>query len=79
MHADRSGDVLQDHGFHVLLALGEELALTFDDRPGDLQERVVADLEAFEEPTCLLQLRTHHGMAAPGALAEEAGVFVVDA
>ena len=80
MHADRSGDVLQDHRFHVLLTLGEELALTLDDRAGDLQEGVVADLEALEEPTRLLQLRTQQGMAAaPCTLADQAGVLVVDA
>ena len=80
MHADRSGDVLQDHRFHVLLALGEEVALTLDDRAGDLQERVVADLEALEEPTRLLKLRTQQRMAAaPRTLADQAGVLVVDA
>ena len=77
VHGDRFGDVLEDHRPHVLVALLEEGRLALDDRAGDLHERLVADLEALEQPARLLQLRAHGGVA--GVAADEAGVTLIEA
>ena len=77
VHVDRFGDVLEDHRPHVLIALLEKGGLALDDRAGDLDQRLVADLEALEQPARLLQLRAHARVA--GVAADEAGVALIEA
>jgi hypothetical protein len=50
----RLRDVAQDHGLHGFLAFIEERALSVHDAPSDLEQRVIADLEAAQEPAGLL-------------------------
>ena len=59
VHLHGLGDVLEDHRSHVLIAMLEECGLPLDDGARNLHERLVADLEALQQPTRLLQLRTH--------------------
>ena len=50
MHLHGLGDIRQHHGFHKLFALLEERLLLADDAAGDLQQRFVAALQAFNQP-----------------------------
>src|SRR3569833_3997022 len=63
VHAHGCGNVLQDHRPHVLVPMLEERLLPLDDRAGDLDEGLMADLEALQKPARLLQLRPHGGVA----------------
>src|SRR6185437_6918598 len=77
VHADRLGDVLEDHRPHVLLAVLEEGGLPLDDGAGDLDQRLVPDLKALQQPARFLQLGAHGGMA--GIAPDEARVALVEA
>ena len=76
MHRDRFGDVLENHRPHVLVTVLEERRLALDDGAGDLHEGFVADLQAFQQPARLLQLRAHARMA--GVAPDEAGVALIE-
>src|SRR6185437_13846570 len=76
VHADGFGDVLEDHRPHVLLAVLEERGLTLDDRAGDLDQRLVPDLQALQQPACFLQLRTHGRVA--GVATDEVRIALVE-
>ena len=56
MHLHGLGDIRQHHGFHKLFALLEERLLLADDAAGDLQQRLVAALQAFNQPLGFLQV-----------------------
>ena len=75
VHLDGLGDVLQDHRLHGLLAAVEEGLLALDDRARDPEHRVVADLEAAEQPARLLQLRAQHRVVRRAR--DHAGVALV--
>ena len=77
MHVDGLGDVLQDHRLHGLLAAVEECLLALDDRPRHPEHRVVPDLEAAQEPACLLKLGAQHRMV--GRARDHAGIALVHA
>ena len=77
MHRDRVGDVAQDHRLHRFLALFQERGLALHDRTGDLQQRLVADLEAAHQPAGLLQLGAQRRVV--GGARHQARVGLVDA
>ena len=56
MHADRLGDVAQDHRLEVGDALLEELALLLDDALGDPDDRLAALLDRADQPLRVAQL-----------------------
>src|SRR5690606_33147695 len=77
VHLDGLGDVPQHHRLHVLLAFLEKLRLALHDRHRDLEQRLVTDLEASDQPTRFLKLRAQHVVLV--AAAERARVHLVDA
>ncbi len=76
MHADGLGDVLQDHRSHVLIAMLEECHLPLNDGARDLDQRLVANLQALQQPARLLELRAHRGMARVAA--DQAGIAAIE-
>ena len=77
VHADGLGDVPKHHGAHELLAAVEKVRLAPDNGLGHLQQRFVANLEAADEPSRLLQLGAQH--AVPVSAAQGAGIGLVHA
>ena len=65
VHADGVGDVAQDHRPHVLLALFQERGLALDDAARHLQQGLVADFQALQQPARFLQLRAQLAWPAP--------------
>ena len=56
VHLDGFGDVAQHHRPHVLFAVLEEFGLPLHDRERDLEQRLVADFQAANQPARLLEL-----------------------
>src|SRR5579864_2322140 len=75
VHADGFGDVLEDHRPHVLIAMFQERLLTLDDRAGDLDQGLVANFQALQQPARLLQLRAHGRVA--GIAPDQTGITAV--
>ncbi len=56
MHADFFRDIAQHHRFHRLIAMLQEFGLTGDNTRCNLEQRLVANLEAAYQPARFLQL-----------------------
>ncbi len=77
VHLHGFGHVLENHRLHVFVAVLEERGLTLHDAAGHLEERLVADLQAADQPARFLQLSPEHGVI--GGTADEARITLIHA
>lgn len=69
-------DIPKDHRTHSFVTVFEKVSLVFDDTLRYFKQRIVADLQAANQPARLLQLQSQRGVIVVAA--DEAGISLID-